>query len=135
MIDCYGVGKAKKDDNEACALVGGGHQCKGGHCAWSRCYTPGSVGVGGTCYVDDACSKGKCSSIDGTKGSCVCNGDGDCDSGYWCDKGLDLKKNSCKKKLNLGEVCGTVGELGVGHRCKSGKCKVKGVSTKLKCVD
>ena len=41
----------KKDDNEACDLVGGGHQCKGGRCAFGRCYTLDSVAMGGTCYV------------------------------------------------------------------------------------
>ena len=29
----------KKEDNEACDIVGGGHQCKGGRCAFGRCYT------------------------------------------------------------------------------------------------
>ena len=29
---------------------------------------------------------------------------------------------SCKKKFDKGDVCGTVGELKVGHRCKSGTC-------------
>jgi hypothetical protein len=48
-------------------------------------------------------------------------------------RGPDLKKNTCKAKLDKGEVCGTVGEVGVGHRCKSGSCKVAGFSTKLEC--
>lgn len=124
---------ALKNDNDTCAAVGGGHQCKSGKCAWSRCYTPKSVAMGDTCYLDDACKEGKCSSVDGTKGTCVCKSDSDCGSGKWCDAGLDLKKNSCKAKLDKGEVCGTVGEVGVGHRCKSGKCKVAGLSTKLEC--
>ena len=122
-----------KNDGETCAAVGGGHQCKSGRCAWSRCYTPGAVAMGGTCYVDEACKEGKCSAVDGAKGSCVCKNDDDCGSGKWCDAGLDLKKNACKAKLDKGEVCGTVGELGVGHRCKSGSCKVRGLSTKLEC--
>ncbi|MCB9703747.1 MAG: membrane dipeptidase [Myxococcales bacterium] len=125
--------KALKNDNEACAAVGGGHQCKSGKCNLGRCYTPSSVAMGGTCYVDGACREGKCSSVDGTKGTCVCKEDSDCGAGKWCDGGLDLKKNSCKAKLDKGEVCGTAGEIGVGHRCKSGKCKVSGISTKLKC--
>ncbi|HEY8378286.1 MAG TPA: Dickkopf N-terminal cysteine-rich domain-containing protein, partial [Nannocystis sp.] len=110
-----------------------GHQCKSGKCGLGRCYTPDSVALGGTCYVDAACKVGKCSSIDGTKGTCVCKKDSDCGPGKWCDAGLDFKKNTCKNKLDSGEVCGTVGELNVGHRCKSGQCKVSGVSTKLKC--
>jgi hypothetical protein len=46
---------------------------------------------------------------------------------------MDLKKNACRRKLDKGEVCGTVGELGVGHRCKSGECKVSGLSKNLEC--
>lgn len=125
--------RSLKNDGETCAAVGGGHQCKSGRCAWSRCYTPGAVAMGGTCYVDEACKDGKCSAVDGARGTCVCKTDGDCGAGKWCDAGLDLKQNSCKAKLDKGEVCGTVGEVGVGHRCKSGSCKVAGFSTKLEC--
>jgi hypothetical protein len=122
-----------KADNEACALVGGGHQCMSGHCMMSRCYTPGGVAMGGECYFDDACAKGKCSSADNTRGTCVCKDDPDCGAGFWCDAGTDVKRNACKHKLDKGEVCGTVGELGVGHRCKSGDCKISGVSKNLEC--
>ena len=111
-----------KNDNETCALVGGGHQCKGGKCKFSRCYTSKSVAMGGTCYVDDACKKGKCSDIDGAKGMCVCKKDSDCDSGEWCDAGLDTKINRCYKKLKKGQSCGKVGSVGNNHKCKSGKC-------------
>ena len=124
---------AKKADDVACALIGGGHQCQSGQCKLGRCYTPNSVASGGTCYVDDACAQGKCSSIDGAQGTCVCKEDSDCGSGFWCDRGADLKKNSCKRKLGKGEVCGKAGELGVGHRCKSGSCKLSGFSTNLEC--
>jgi hypothetical protein len=124
---------SKKANNESCALVGGGHQCQSGQCKLSRCYEPGSVATGGLCYFDDACSKGKCSSLDGTAGTCVCDADADCGSGYWCDMGADVKKNVCKVKLNSGAICGTVGEMGVGHRCKSGDCKLSGLSKNLKC--
>ena len=110
-----------KNDNEKCDIAGGGHQCKGGHCTWSRCYTPKSVDMGGTCYVDDACKKGKCSSIDGTKGTCVCKNDADCPGG-WCDAGFDLKLNSCNAKLKDGASCGKAGSVGNDHKCKSGKC-------------
>jgi hypothetical protein len=125
--------EARKSDGESCAVVGGGHQCQGGQCAWGRCYTPGATAMGGSCYVDAACRLGKCSAVDGTRGSCVCKDDGDCGSGFWCDGGADLRKNACKAKLPSGAICGKVGELGVGHRCKSGDCKVSGVSTNLKC--
>lgn len=125
--------EALKNDTESCPAVGGGHACKSGTCNLARCYTANAVAMGGTCYLDAACKDGKCSAIDGTKGTCVCQTDPDCGSGKWCDAGLDFKKNTCKAKLNLGEECGTVGELGVGHRCKSGNCKVSGLSTKLKC--
>ena len=114
--------RPKKNDNESCAAVGGGHQCKGGHCAWGRCYTPGGVSMGGTCYVDAACEEGKCSSVDGTRGTCVCKKDSDCGSGKWCDAGLDLKKNACRNKLKKGEKCGSAGTFGNDHKCKSGKC-------------
>jgi hypothetical protein len=89
--------------------------------------------MGGACYLDDACKEGKCTAIDGAKGTCVCKEDSDCGAGKWCDAGLDFKTNTCKNKLNDGEICGKVGELGVGHRCKSGDCKVSGLSTNLKC--
>lgn len=122
-----------KNDTESCPAVGGGHACKSGTCNLGRCYTADSVAMGGTCYLDAACKVGKCSAVDGGKGSCVCKEDVDCGSGKWCDAGLDLKQNACKLKLDKGEVCGKVGELGVGHRCKSGDCKVAGLSTNLKC--
>lgn len=122
-----------KNDTESCPAVGGGHACKSGTCNLGRCYTADSVAMGGTCYLDAACKVGKCSAVDGGKGSCVCKEDVDCGSGKWCDAGLDLKQNACKLKLDKGEVCGKVGELGVGHRCKSGDCKVSGLSTNLKC--
>lgn len=122
-----------KADTATCDLVGGAHQCSGGKCSYGRCYTDGAVAMGGTCYVDAACDQGKCSSVAGTRGSCVCKEDADCGSGKWCDGGLDTQVNSCKAKLNDGEICGKVGEIGVGHRCKSGDCKVSGISTNLKC--
>ena len=122
-----------KNDTDSCPAVGGGHACKSGTCNLGRCYTADSVAMGGTCYLDAACKLGKCSAVDGAKGSCVCKEDVDCGSGKWCDAGLDLKQNACKLKLDKGEVCGKVGELGVGHRCKSGDCKVSGLSTNLKC--
>jgi hypothetical protein len=113
---------AKKADNEACDLVSGARQCKSGKCNLGRCYTPSSVAMGGTCYCDDACQEGKCSAIDGTKGSCVCKSDDDCGPGKYCDGGLDLKTNVCRTKLAAGESCGKVGSLGNDHKCKSGKC-------------
>jgi hypothetical protein len=54
-------------------------------------------------------------------------------AGKWCGKGIDLKENVCSNKLDKGQVCGTVGELGTGHRCKSGSCKLAGVSKNLTC--
>ncbi len=122
-----------KADNDACALADGGRTCASGKCFLGHCYTPDSVAMGGTCYTDAACKQGKCSSIDGTKGSCVCKTDAECGNGFWCDAGLDAKKNTCRGKLNKGEVCGKPGELKVGHRCKSGNCKLAGLGTKLEC--
>jgi len=124
--------KDLKSDGEACPAVGGGHSCKSGQCSFGRCYTPDSIAMGGICYVTDACKQGKCSSVPGVQGRCVCKEDDDCGSGSWCNKGLDLNMNSCKPKLKKGEVCGKVGELGVGHRCKSGECKA-GFGVNLKC--
>ncbi len=112
----------KKADNVACDLMGGGHQCQSGKCNLSRCYTPNSVAMNGTCYVDDACKEGKCSSMDGAKGTCVCKEDSDCGAGKWCDGGLDLKTNACRAKLNKGQSCGKAGSLGNDHKCKSGQC-------------
>jgi hypothetical protein len=111
-----------KNDNETCDLAGGGHQCKSGQCKLSRCYTPNSVAMGGTCYVNDACKAGKCSSLAGTKGSCVCKTDSDCGAGKWCDAGLDFKINACRPKLAEGQSCGKVGSVGNDHKCQSGKC-------------
>jgi hypothetical protein len=125
--------RAKQADNESCPLANGGHACRSGHCQFARCYSPNAVAAGGVCYVDAACAKGKCSSVDGTRGSCVCKSDDDCGPNQWCKSGLDLTKNVCMPKLNAGEVCGAVGDVGVGHRCKSGKCKLASLSTQLKC--
>ena len=116
--------QALQPDTASCPAVNGGRTCQGGKCAWGRCYTEAAVGMGGTCYVDAACARGKCSSVDGTRGSCVCDADGDCGSGSWCDRGVDTTKNSCKAKFAKGEVCGTVGDVGAGHRCTSGTCTV-----------
>lgn len=114
--------KNKKADNESCDLVGGGHQCKSGFCKFSRCYTPNSVEIGDICYNDDACKEGKCSAVDGAKGSCVCQKDSDCGAGKYCDGGLDTKVNACRPKLDKGEKCGKTGSLGNDHKCKSGEC-------------
>ena len=112
-----------KSDNKACAAVGGGHQCKSGKCQFGRCYTPQSVEMGSTCYVNDACKAGKCSDIQGVKGVCVCQNDADCgDNDKYCDAGMDFKINECRRKLNTGEKCGKAGSLGNDHKCKSGKC-------------
>ncbi|HJU03735.1 MAG TPA: hypothetical protein VJ692_01185 [Nitrospiraceae bacterium] len=121
---------ALKNDNETCDLAGGGHQCKSGQCKFSRCYTPNSVAMGGTCYNDDACQEGKCSSVDGTKGTCVCKTDSDCGTDQWCDAGMDAKINTCRAKLDTGDTCGKLGSFGNDHKCKSGKCS--GI-TKLEC--
>lgn len=115
--------KDKKVDNESCDLVGGGHQCKSGFCKFSRCYTPNSVETGDTCYNDDACKQGKCSAVDGAKGTCVCNRDSDCGPGKWCDAGIDAKVNACRPKLDKGERCGSIAApFGNDHKCKSGEC-------------
>jgi hypothetical protein len=111
---------ALKSDNETCDIAGGDHQCKSGYCKLSRCYTPNSVPMGETCYLNDACKEGKCSSLDGTKGTCVCKSDADCGQGKWCDAGIDTKVNACRPKRNKGESC--AGVAGNDHKCKSGKC-------------
>jgi hypothetical protein len=113
---------AKKADNQTCDIAGGDHQCKSGYCKWSRCYTPNSVAMGGTCYNDDACKEGKCSAVDGAKGTCVCKADSDCRSGNYCDAGFDTKVNACRAKLDKGEKCGSFGSIGNDHKCKSGEC-------------
>jgi hypothetical protein len=114
---------ALKNDNETCDIAGGGHQCKSGFCKFSRCYTPNSVEMGDTCYSDDACKEGKCSAVDGAKGTCVCKADSDCATGKYCDAGLDTKVNACRPKLGKGEKCGSVtAPFGNDHKCKSGEC-------------
>ncbi|HEY7494885.1 MAG TPA: M23 family metallopeptidase [Candidatus Tectomicrobia bacterium] len=111
-----------KNDNETCDLIGGGHQCQGGQCKFGRCYTPNSVAMGDTCYVDDACKAGKCSDMDGVKGVCVCKTDSDCNADQWCDAGLDTQINVCRTKLARGASCGKAGSVGNDHKCKSGEC-------------
>jgi microsomal dipeptidase-like Zn-dependent dipeptidase len=109
-----------KGDNDSCAVVGGGHQCRSGQCKFGRCYTPGSVSMGSICYNDDACQEGKCSASDGTRGICVCKTDSDCSPGRWCDAGLDSKVNACRAKRKKGESC--AGVAGNDHKCQSGNC-------------
>jgi hypothetical protein len=111
-----------KADGASCDLVGGGHQCVGGACKFSKCYTPNSVSMGGGCFVDDACKMGKCSSADGFNGICVCKTDNDCGSGKWCDAGLDTHRNACYAKLPSGASCGSAGSFGNDHKCQSGSC-------------
>ncbi len=70
----------------------------------------------------------------GGSGGDQCKKDSDCKANEWCDAGLDNKSNQCRAKLDKGEVCGAVGAVGVGHRCKSGECKVHGAPAgKLVC--
>ena len=113
---------AKKPNEAACDLVTGARQCQSGRCNLGRCWEPNSVAAGGTCYLDAACSAGKCSAIDGARGTCVCQKDGDCANGQWCDAGLDTKINACRIKLAAGASCGKVGSVGNDHKCKSGEC-------------
>ena len=111
-----------KADGAGCDLVGGAHQCKGGACKFSKCYTPNSVSMGGSCFVDDACKMGKCSSADGFNGTCVCKVDNDCGPGKWCAAGLDTTRNTCNAKLPSGASCGSAGTVGNDHKCQSGSC-------------
>ena len=126
--------EAKLADGRACT---GDQQCSSKHCSQWRpqdgqvsgiCYVPSSKAAGESCRIDLECKAGKCNSAK----QCVCQKDADCGSGSWCDAGADFKANVCKRKLDKGEVCGKVGELGVGHRCKSGQCKA-GFGVNLKC--
>jgi hypothetical protein len=105
----------------------GDHQCGSGHCSQWRpqdgqvsgiCYVPGAKAAGDSCLIDLECKAGKCNS----KKQCVCKNDADCGSGFWCDAGLDLKDNVCKRKLDKGESCGKAGSFGNDHKCKSGNC-------------
>ncbi len=126
--------RAKKADQETCTVAGGSRTCQSGNCKLGRCFRAASVEMGEGCFFGDECRAGKCNNVaDGVKGTCVCQADTDCGRGQWCDGGLDLQRNACKTKLPKGAVCGTVGELGVGHRCRSGDCKVAGLSKNLKC--
>ena len=101
------------------------HQCTSGRCSPWRpqdgqatgiCYTPASRAGGQSCRIDLECRAGKCNS----NKVCVCKDDGDCAGGFYCDQGLDLHQNACKRKLADGESCG-VG-IDIGRRCQSGKC-------------
>jgi microsomal dipeptidase-like Zn-dependent dipeptidase len=127
--------KPKLEGGQACL---NDRQCASGSCSPWRpqdgqasgiCYTPSSVAAGGSCRIDLECKTGKCNS----KKECVCKVDSDCGAGQWCDAGVDLKENVCRRKFRTGEVCGTALELNVGHRCLSGECKLHGVSKNLTC--
>jgi hypothetical protein len=113
---------AKLVDDEYCTAS---HQCKSGICrelpnksTAAFCITENAKNAGEDCHFDVECRLGKCNS----KGSCVCNKDDDCGSG-WCDQGIDAHENSCKEKLESGAACGKFGEFGLDRRCKSGNCK------------
>jgi murein DD-endopeptidase MepM/ murein hydrolase activator NlpD len=111
-----------KDDGETCDLVGGGHQCKGGSCKFSRCFTPAAAALGDVCYTDEACASGRCSDAGGLKGMCVCRADNDCSGPEYCDAGVDTKINRCRPKLANGAKCGKAGSVGNDHKCLSGTC-------------
>jgi hypothetical protein len=111
------------------ADCGSPRRCHDGLLSANLCYTPGSKNAGQSCVADDECKVGKCNS----NHLCVCKDDGDCGAGMWCDGGFDLTNNVCRAKLGKGAVCGGIGELGVGHRCKSGDCKLSLGDTKLTC--
>ena len=98
---------------------------------WERAYTataqegpappatePGSVALQGACTRDDQCKSGRCSSIAGARGTCVCNEDEDCDGGF-CDMGVDTKVNACVALKADNEACPAFN----GDRtCRSGHC-------------
>ena len=50
----------------------------------------------------------------------ACKRDGDCDDGFWCNAGLDLKTSRCEPLKDDAAACDVVGG---GHQCKGGKCK------------
>lgn len=106
------------------ALCTKGDQCQAGRCKSGFCSAAASVSMNGSCRFNDECRAGKCNAPIGgaTKGTCVCKRDSDCDSGEWCDAGLDTKVNKCRPKLKKGEKCGKAFSVGNNHKCKSGKC-------------
>jgi hypothetical protein len=113
--------RALLTDGSACPLVGGGHACRSGHCKFGKCYTPGSVAMGGACFVNDQCAQGKCNNaVDGTNGTCVCKQDNDCGDGFYCDGGVDLKKNQCRALKSDNTACPAVNG---GRTCASGRCQ------------
>ena len=116
--------RACKPKLEEGALCTKAEQCQAGRCKSGFCSAAASASMGESCRFDDECREGTCNAPVGgaTKGTCVCNSDSACGSGKWCDKGLDLKTNTCQAKLNKGETCGKVGSVGNDHKCKSGEC-------------
>jgi hypothetical protein len=113
--------KARLADGALCTKS---DQCQAGRCKTGFCSAAASASMGESCRFDDECREGKCNAAIGgaSKGTCVCDSDGDCGSGKWCDKGLDLKVNACRTKLAKGAKCGTAGSVGNDHKCKSGEC-------------
>ncbi|WP_224243821.1 membrane dipeptidase [Hyalangium gracile] len=82
-----------------------------------KAYAPNSKQVGDTCRFAQECVSGTCSTTEGCSGStgtCICDADSDCATGYYCGRGLNL--GSCMKKKPRGELCTG------GWECLSGKC-------------
>ncbi len=102
--------KEKLRDGALCTKA---DQCQAGRCKSGFCSAAASALMGQSCRFNDECREGTCNAAIGgaTQGTCVCNSDNDCGSGKWCDKGLDLKVNSCKSKLNKGDKCGKTGSV------------------------
>ena len=103
----------KKGNHAGC---GWDSQCQSNECGGGFlgigmiCYTPSSIGLGGSCKLSEECTTGSCEG-----GKCTCKSDGQCASGQWCHTNL-FASNACESKKNDWAGCGG------DNQCKSNEC-------------
>ncbi|GEM_PF-4815357 len=92
----------------------------------NRCLADGSFAVGIACYKNKECRSGKCEGS-GDARQCVCNEDGDCADGQYCNKRLGQNRCIAISNIPLGQACRTNDE------CLSGKCQGSGTARQCVC--
>ena len=90
------------------------------------CLPEAAAPINADCSSDRQCATGRCSSIDGTGGSCVCADDDHCLGNQYCDRGwLTVGKNQCVARKAYGAGCSRDEQCGTGRVCQGkplGKC-------------
>jgi microsomal dipeptidase-like Zn-dependent dipeptidase len=109
----------KRPDHDGCTRDG---QCSSGECGgcfdtagW--CFTPNSASYGETCMSDRECTTGRCSAdcVVNPTGTCLCNGDEDCQAQQYC--GWGLNSGECRQKKKKGAACAK------DRECLSNNCR------------